>query len=49
MSWYLPVLLLVVFRPNLENRVAMLVLSAAQVGRCFTDSARGSRLAVESP
>jgi hypothetical protein len=27
MSWYLPVLLLVVFRPNLENRVAMLVLS----------------------
>jgi hypothetical protein len=28
MAWYLPVLLLVVFRPNLENRVAMLVLSA---------------------
>jgi len=26
MAWYLPVLLLVVFRPNLENRVAMLVL-----------------------
>jgi hypothetical protein len=28
MAWYLPVLLLVVFRPNLENRVAMLVLDA---------------------
>jgi hypothetical protein len=28
MAWYLPVLLLVVFRPNLENRVAMLVLGA---------------------
>ena len=28
MAWYLPVLLLVVFRPNLENRVAMLVLEA---------------------
>jgi hypothetical protein len=27
MAWYLPVLLLVVFRPNLENRVAMLMLS----------------------
>lgn len=26
MAWYLPVLLLVVFRPNLENRVALLVL-----------------------
>jgi hypothetical protein len=26
MAWYLPVLLLAVFRPNLENRVAMLVL-----------------------
>jgi hypothetical protein len=29
MAWYLPVLLLVVFRPNLENRVATLVLDAA--------------------
>jgi hypothetical protein len=28
MAWYLPVLLLVVFRPNLENRVAMLVLES---------------------
>jgi hypothetical protein len=28
MAWYLPVLLLVVFRPNLENRVALLVLDA---------------------
>ena len=28
MAWYLPVLLLVVFRPNLENRVALLVLGA---------------------
>jgi hypothetical protein len=27
MAWYLPVLLLVVFRPNLENRVAMLMLT----------------------
>lgn len=26
MAWYLPLLLLVVFRPNLENRVAMLAL-----------------------
>jgi hypothetical protein len=28
MAWYLPVLLLVIFRPNLENRVATLVLDA---------------------
>jgi hypothetical protein len=28
MAWFLPVLLLVVFRPNLENRVALLVLEA---------------------
>jgi hypothetical protein len=28
MAWYLPVLLLTVFRPNLENRVALLVLEA---------------------
>ena len=28
MAWYLPVLLLVVFRPNLENRVALNVLDA---------------------
>jgi len=27
MAWFLPVLLLVVFRPNLENRVAILMLS----------------------
>jgi hypothetical protein len=26
MGWYLPVLLLVVFRPNLENRVALSML-----------------------
>ena len=26
MAWFLPVLLLVVFRPNLENRVALLML-----------------------
>ncbi len=28
MAWWLPVLLLVVFRPNLENRVALLMLDA---------------------
>jgi hypothetical protein len=28
MAWYLPLLLLVVFRPNLENRLAVLVLPA---------------------
>ena len=28
MAWFLPVLLLVIFRPNLENRVATLVLAA---------------------
>ena len=28
MAWWLPLLLLVVFRPNLENRVALLVLDA---------------------
>ena len=28
MAWYMPVLLLVVFRPNLENRVALTVLDA---------------------
>ena len=29
MAWFLPLLLLVIFRPNLENRVALLVLDAA--------------------
>ena len=33
MAWWLPVLLLVVFRPNLENRVALLVLHADWVPR----------------
>jgi hypothetical protein len=28
MAWFLPLLLLTVFRPNLENRVALLVLDA---------------------
>jgi hypothetical protein len=28
MAWFLPVMLLVIFRPNLENRVALLVLDA---------------------
>jgi len=28
MAWWLPVLLLVVFRPNLENRVALLIVEA---------------------
>jgi hypothetical protein len=28
LAWFLPVLLLVVFRPNLENRVALRVLDA---------------------
>jgi hypothetical protein len=28
MAWFLPALLLAVFRPNLENRVALLVLDA---------------------
>ena len=28
MAWFMPLLLLVVFRPNLENRVALLVLDA---------------------
>ncbi|MFM8635924.1 MAG: hypothetical protein ACKOEX_14140 [Planctomycetia bacterium] len=28
MAWFLPMLLLVIFRPNLENRVALLVLDA---------------------
>ena len=28
MAWYMPLLLLAVFRPNLENRVALLVLDA---------------------
>ena len=28
MAWYMPVMLLVIFRPNLENRVALLVLDA---------------------
>jgi hypothetical protein len=37
MAWYLPVLLLVVFRPNLENRVALLVLDA----NWFTRRRRG--------
>jgi hypothetical protein len=32
MAWYLPVLLLVVFRPNLENRLAMLVVAGRKAG-----------------
>ncbi len=33
MAWYLPVLLLVVFRPNLENRVALSVLDGGWLSR----------------
>jgi hypothetical protein len=32
MAWYLPVLLLVVFRPNLENRLAVLMLPGRKAG-----------------
>jgi len=47
MAWYLPVLLLVVFRPNLENRVALLVLDADWFGRRrrLTGVASGERAA----
>jgi hypothetical protein len=42
MAWYLPVLLLVVFRPNLENRVAMLVLGTEWFSRRRRSSAVAS-------
>jgi len=47
MAWYLPVLLLVVFRPNLENRVALLVLDSDWFGRRrrLTGVATGERAA----
>jgi hypothetical protein len=46
MAWYLPVLLLVVFRPNLENRVATLVLDAAWFpGRRGADTPAADRAA----
>jgi hypothetical protein len=47
MAWYMPVLLLVVFRPNLENRVALLVLDADWFGRRrrLTGVATGERAA----
>jgi hypothetical protein len=46
MAWYLPVLLLVVFRPNLENRVATLVLDAAWFpGRRNADAPAADRAA----
>jgi len=39
MAWYLPVLLLVVFRPNLENRVALLVLETEWFPRRWRQAA----------
>jgi hypothetical protein len=33
LGWYLPVLLLTVFRPNLEDRVALSVLGQWNLGR----------------
>jgi hypothetical protein len=33
MAWYLPMLLLVIFRPNLEDRVALSVLDAEWFAR----------------
>jgi len=33
LGWYLPVLLLTVFRPNLEDRVALSVLGQWHLGR----------------
>ncbi len=43
MAWWLPVLLLVVFRPNLENRVALLMLDAEWFPRRRTAAAPAGR------
>jgi hypothetical protein len=45
MAWWLPVLLLVVFRPNLENRVALLMLDAEWFPRRRTAPSPAGRAA----
>ncbi len=45
MAWWLPVLLLVVFRPNLENRVALLMLDAEWFPRRRSAAAPAGRAA----
>ncbi len=45
MAWYLPVLLLVMFRPNLENRVAMRVVHSNWLPRRWRPAAPGERAA----
>jgi hypothetical protein len=45
MAWWLPVLLLVVFRPNLENRVALLMLDAEWFPRRRGSAAASGRAA----
>ena len=45
MAWYLPLLLLTVFRPNLEDRVALSVLTEGWIPRRRAISMPGSRAA----
>lgn len=41
MAWYLPLLLLTIFRPNLEDRVALTVLAEGWLPKRFSVSASG--------
>ncbi|MEK6249403.1 MAG: hypothetical protein N2C12_14570, partial [Planctomycetales bacterium] len=45
MAWYLPLLLLTIFRPNLEDRVALSVLSEGWIPRRRSQRYQGSRAA----
>ena len=45
MAWWLPVLLLVVFRPNLENRLALLMIDAEWFPRRRSAAPAASRAA----
>lgn len=45
MAWYLPLLLLTIFRPNLEDRVALSVLSEGWIPRRRSQRVQGSRAA----
>jgi hypothetical protein len=44
-GWYLPALLLTIFRPNLEDRIALAVLPEARRPRWWTTQARTAKAA----
>ena len=45
MGWYLPLLLLTIFRPNLEDRVALSVLGESWLERRVTSISRSVKAA----